>query len=378
MKILLFDMDGVLVAPEGYHRALAETVRLAGQALGYPEVSLTPEEIAAFEAAGVSSEWESSAICTALMLVQAWEAELPRSLPEELPGAAAEAHGLPVPDFVAFMQRLARDGQERWTSAPERAEAALLTHRRLEQEKRRVVGDLLRRARDFDGSVTHRVFQELALGSAEFERTYGRKPALGTASYLEQHDRPGLSPAGAARLRAWLGRPSQHGAVFTNRPCRGPGGARGTPEAEAGVRCVGVPELPILGLGGLSWLAERRGALTDELMKPSPVHALAALQLAAGRTAADALDLAAGLALDGLDGAAWRALDGARVWIFEDSAKGLHSAQAAGELLAAHGVTLELTFCGVTTDSLKAQALTAAGARVFSGLEQALAVVPAF
>ena len=30
MRILIFDMDGVLIEPHGYHRALKETVRLAG------------------------------------------------------------------------------------------------------------------------------------------------------------------------------------------------------------------------------------------------------------------------------------------------------------------------------------------------------------
>jgi len=40
MDILLFDMDGVLLKPLGYHRALKETVRLAGISSGYGEVLL--------------------------------------------------------------------------------------------------------------------------------------------------------------------------------------------------------------------------------------------------------------------------------------------------------------------------------------------------
>ena len=51
-KILLFDMDGVLLEPGGYHKALTETVRLIGESLGYKNVELTPADIAAFEAAG--------------------------------------------------------------------------------------------------------------------------------------------------------------------------------------------------------------------------------------------------------------------------------------------------------------------------------------
>ena len=40
MNIFLFDTDGVLVKPKGYHRALQETVRLAGISTGFGEVLL--------------------------------------------------------------------------------------------------------------------------------------------------------------------------------------------------------------------------------------------------------------------------------------------------------------------------------------------------
>ena len=49
MRILLFDLDGVLLEPRGYHRALRETVTLVGQWLGYRRVTLTPEDIELFE-----------------------------------------------------------------------------------------------------------------------------------------------------------------------------------------------------------------------------------------------------------------------------------------------------------------------------------------
>jgi len=70
MDILIFDMDGVLVKPEGYHRALQETVRLAGISTQYGEVQLTDNQIAQFEALGISSEWHSSALCMAVMVVE--------------------------------------------------------------------------------------------------------------------------------------------------------------------------------------------------------------------------------------------------------------------------------------------------------------------
>ena len=72
MKFLLFDMDDVLLMPGAYHRALQQTVRLVAAALGYGELNLSQGDIQAFEAAGVYSEWDTSAICAALMLENAW------------------------------------------------------------------------------------------------------------------------------------------------------------------------------------------------------------------------------------------------------------------------------------------------------------------
>jgi hypothetical protein len=36
-QIILFDMDGVLLQPRGYHTALQTSVKRIGQALGVPE-----------------------------------------------------------------------------------------------------------------------------------------------------------------------------------------------------------------------------------------------------------------------------------------------------------------------------------------------------
>ena len=70
MDILIFDLDGVLLKPHGYHKALQETVNLAGKSIGFGEAHLTDKQIAQFEALGISSEWHSSALCMAVMSIQ--------------------------------------------------------------------------------------------------------------------------------------------------------------------------------------------------------------------------------------------------------------------------------------------------------------------
>jgi hypothetical protein len=56
LTILLFDMVGVLLEAQGYHRALQNTVSLIAASLGYENPILTPDDIAAFDSSGVTSE----------------------------------------------------------------------------------------------------------------------------------------------------------------------------------------------------------------------------------------------------------------------------------------------------------------------------------
>ena len=104
MKFLLFDMDDVLIKPGAYHRALQETVRLVAAALGYGEFSLSHADIQAFESAGVYSEWDTSAICAALMLVTAWKFDPAIQLTRYRHSRAGQAPAHPPAGFQPLRQ----------------------------------------------------------------------------------------------------------------------------------------------------------------------------------------------------------------------------------------------------------------------------------
>ena len=70
MDILIFDMDGVLLEAKGYHRALQDTVQMAGKFLSLDNIELSQEQIYKFESIGISSEWHSSALCMAFLQIQ--------------------------------------------------------------------------------------------------------------------------------------------------------------------------------------------------------------------------------------------------------------------------------------------------------------------
>jgi hypothetical protein len=357
MKILLFDMDGVLLESGGYHHAFRTTVNLVGSLLGYQRVKLTPQDIAAFEAAGVFSEWDSSAMCAALLLENLWTEHPALTLPPTPSAPVLPAHDRSSPDFQAF--------------------ARTLTQPHL-SELRRAITTILHNARQIDGSLTHRIFQELVLGSPVFTETYGLPPCLDTESYLRHYDRPNLPNAVRTKLSQWLRHADHRGAIFTSRPSRAPDGGSGTPEAELGAQGVGLDALPILGLGGLTWLSARLERDPEFFLKPSPVHALAALRLALGDPLMDALEAAAALVLDGQTEAIWQALRGAQVYAFEDGVAGLESVRAAQGTLAQIEVPIHVQLLGIAGNLPKRQTLEAVGATVVPSIAAALERVPGF
>ena len=370
--ILLFDLDGVLVEPIGYRRALQETVARVGRELGYEAVRLSAEDIAAFEAAEATSEWDSAAMCCAILLKHAWQHDPACRWPRDLTAPENGLHGLPAPDFAAFARRLAAIGPD-GDHALTRAEALLLDEGNLNSSQSETLRSILRNARDVRHSATHRIFQELALGSAAFKAAYNIEAALTIESYLQKYDQMTLTREALARLHAWLA-PAEHAAaIFTNRPSRSPGALSGTPEAEEGARLAGLSTLPIVGLGALNWLSNRQNVASDTFTKPSPIHALAALRAAAGDTLTDSLLAASGLALDATLDEGWARYSNVNVHVYEDSAKGIRSAIAAADLLQAFGIHIDVTLNGIASDQLKRQALRAAGGSIFSSVDAALA-----
>lgn len=375
MRILLLDLDGVLLQIGGYHAVFREVVSLVARAFGFGEMRLSQETIDLFEAAGITSEWDSSAICAALLLDRAWELFPSLTLPREPPLPALPSHSLAPPDFEAFARSMVAAGGH-GLSPVLRAERALLgAERGRTPEQTAALRALLEAASDIRLSLTHRLVQELNLGSPTFHEVYGLPPVLNTGSYLKDYDRPALRSGSASRIRTWVNKADQRAVLFSNRPSRGPEGSFSPPEAEIGAEVAGLGFLPLVGMGSLSWLSGLRGREPQAFLKPSPIHALAAMRHAMGVPLAEAVLSAAALVLDAKGENDWDSLSGATVHVFEDVAPGLQSCLYAKAILDGIGVRLELALCGVTTSAPKRQSLEAVGATVFPDIEAALATV---
>jgi hypothetical protein len=372
MIILMLDMDGVLLESRGYHKALVENLHLVGQALGFQNATLTAEDIDAFEAAGITSEWESSAACVALMLLRLWQVDEEARLPADLLSPGRKSDGLESPDFGAFARSLSAPDLGHMLPLTKAEKKILDQANGLNPDQTKTIQNLIRNAASAQHSLTHRIFQELVLGSQTYAEIYPYRSMLNTDSFLLKFDYPNLSPQVAAGLANWLTPGDRQAVIFTLRPSQPPPGIFCTPEAEIGAALCGLRGLPIAGLGGILWLAERRRLAPDNFGKPSPVHALTALRLALGDPLESALQAAAGLALDNEIDDSWAALHQAQIYIFEDTVRGLTSLQTGRDLLNQKNIELQISAFGITANPSKRAALESAGAAVYPTLPEAL------
>ncbi|MDT8280919.1 MAG: hypothetical protein RQ806_10285, partial [Erythrobacter sp.] len=139
------------------------------------------------------------------------------------------------------------------------------------------------------GTPTTRLFQNFAIGSELFHKTYGEPGPVETESFISTRDEALLDSASRTRLLDWAD-DAQHGVVvYTARPSLPPADLASdtaltdtnfgyAPEAELALDLLGLTgRVPLIGQGRVGWLAWRSGRTAADYVKPSPVQALAAV-----------------------------------------------------------------------------------------------------
>ena len=290
--VLLLDIDDVLVLPVGYKRGIPATLGTFTRRLGWEIPLPTEGDIEWFEASGVTSEWDSTAICLAGLLLEA---------------ARLDERWI-VPDFEEAMARLAEralDGREirphyvAWVKAAgeaaqpgERPSQAALRLWRQELLPQLPRSDALAVLLDVLLANTHRlscpttaVFQAWMVGSQAYREAYGQPAPVEVPRGLLEEDQPLLAYEGSrALVHVWHeGRLAP--AFYTSRPSRPPLKEPPppfpvySPEAELAARQIRLEDWPPVGLGRLFWLADAVG-LRENPTKPHPIHGMAAFAAA--------------------------------------------------------------------------------------------------
>ena len=398
IHLFLFDVDGVLVDARAYLKALQDTVAHFARQMGMGRVCDPPteEEVRAFEANGLTSEWDSGPTCVAALLLERLRVRnqpsllLPSHWPDALATLAAQppaGDSISRPDYVALARKVGQrlvDG-----ASPAQAARAVLWEEALAipgQEHAppalaALLDTLLGRIHDFYRAPVTRHFQHLAIGSQAVAQTYDVSPDFESPAYLLRYDRPLLTPATRARLHDSQVR----AALYTTRPSLPPaeagepakrpsGTANGySPEAEMARSLVGLEAWPLVGRGRMRWLAQRTGEDLDGLIKPFPVQALAAIGAASSGREADALEAALALHREGQLRPPLADLGAVTLHVFEDNVSGLAAAERGVEALERADITVMWRPYGIApANNPKATALTARGVPVYPSVNEAV------
>jgi hypothetical protein len=362
-RIILLDMDGVLVQPEGYREAVRATVD------HFVDQSLTIDEatMAELERRQITSEWDMAP----LLVASYWEDILSRQPMPDLPPDAFPAASvirqnrkLDVPIHITVPEFPLLPGKYPSRSA---YEAGCFPH--LPEALRH---DLLTGTRSVQQSPTTQMIQHFTLGSKRYQETYGLAPRVETESYLLLYD---ISPI-SDQIRARLLQPDHHLVAFTNRPSGPPRelghGLPGyAPEAELALALTGLENIPMIAFGRIEYLASRHGHDAARLEKPSPFHALAAVLAAWTGEELTALQAANHwYETKSLNGKFTRLPEAFDLIVVEDTLGGVRSARAAAEILKQAGFQVNVRPMGLTSGSAaKASTFEQAGVPHYTGWE---------
>jgi len=367
-RIILLDIDGVLVQPGGYRAALRATVkRFIGDYVIEEDVPVSMEK------RGISSEWDMSP----LIIAAYWEDVLSRQPMDNLsddPVVAGEQiqkqrrveepRSLVIPAFALM------DGQY-----PVDAAYAAGCFPSIPSELRK---NLMTESRDVYKSHTFRTFQHFTLGSEKFGSTYQLAVEFEAQSLLLTEDKANISAEVRERLR------HERNSIigFTARPSKPPREWSGShmgyaPEAELGLELAGLADIPLMAFGKLEYIAAQHGLNPATLMKPSPFHALAGILAAWTGDELSALNAAYAWQTSGkLNGKFSELPKSFELYVIEDTMGGIRSVRAAGEIFRQAGFHVAVRTLGLTSGiPAKAAAFDAADVPHFENWEQLIRIL---
>ena len=373
IKVVLLDVDGVLVTPGGYRAALHAVLNYFASLMGAPHFDFHEEKIAELERRGIISEWDMAP----LLLGATWNdilAETGNEILSSDPKSAAAEIGrrmngyvsgdLHIPEFEILPD-----------SYP--AESAL-AHGCFPNLPNELRHNLLHDSRNVNFSHTTRLFQHFSLGSKVFSETYNLPVEVETESLLHSHDRSNLTKDVLARLLC----DDIHLASITARPSAPPRDVETfqigyAPEAETALELVGLSHIPMIGLGRLEYYEKQFGTPAASLLKPSPVQALAAIAAAFTGEEWSSVLAAAEWQRTGQLNSVFSTLPRSfELYVVEDTLGGIRSTLGAGDILQKAGFDVTVHALGLTSGSAaKANAFDKAGIQRFRTWDELITVL---
>jgi hypothetical protein len=224
-------------------------------------------------------------------------------------------------------------------------------------------------------------FQNLILGEQLFEEILSSVAMIKTESYLSLYDKKNLNEFSRNRLMKLISENSIRCSAMTARPTSVSETNKKNgfyfPEGELGLKTVGLEQIPVIGLGSLTYLADMVGHTAVYYLKPSPIHALAAILAAVGYSDVDSVIFAHEIFNESKQPKNQDRLKelfsgDVEISIFEDSTNGIRSVKNLSTWLENVGYPVNVHLYGITQNSHKAEALKKENAALYKDINAAL------
>jgi hypothetical protein len=385
---MLFDLDGVMINPKGYRRAFFETANYFLSQMGLDDlISLegVPEQ---FEANGITCEWDMLPFTLLIVLdamcehfqINASELTTFQQLQNHLSNNKPPKINIEFPQKIKILGNLLTR-----KNSPSDEVLALQTSKWNGKVFKFLSGSplidlLLSNTRSMTTSITSSYFENLAIGSKKYRAISGQEKILDCPSYLETYDQMLVDKVWITYLSNAIRSGWLHASFMTARPTLPPVEITSInsgffPEGEAAKSLTGL-NIPLIGYGKLQYIGNQYGLLPDELLKPSPFQALAAIFSAFFHDELFSLEKAIQILYSPdknqfaniIDKKFPKEFD---LHIFEDSFIGIKSCEHAVEILKNYGFMISIYRWGISQEPEKRKQLEVRGAIVFNDINSA-------
>jgi hypothetical protein len=404
-RIFLFDVDGVIVNPIAYRLGVNKTLSALCEKIGLANIdSVLPTEadISAMEAQGVHDVWDITNIVFCYILTEiALKAEntnwlitengllptesielVPQNTSEVLyalrslnPAVARPAY-LELANKMAVTETLSHPPDIAMTLFHQRLATINTNAKWIELLKRFLIG-----TRSAYSSYGTCLFQNIILGSEDFERTYNLVSEYSGPGLLRTEDITLIRKETVDQLKLLSREPANAVGIYTARPSLPPRQAETSPvgyspEAEIALENADMQSFPLIGMGMMEWLGKQHGERTEDLTKPNATQALAALI----NTITDGQDVTAleqAYAIDKLNKDPGEtslysvSKDKTTVYVFEDTISGIVPLKKTVQMLQSKGFDMHLKPLGIAVDPTKKEALERHCEKVFADVNEA-------
>lgn len=390
---ILFDLDGVLLQSGGYIAAMNATINFISNKLGLgnqaPDLSIHH----LFEAQGISSEWDMTAICLAVIFERLAQEtpnkNFPHSIQDVLDGKCLKFN---IREKIEYAEVVGQLRPHLIYGKPP-AESVFISERASKSTNffpllrgTHLFNELLKDSQDLDKNQITRLIQNHVIGDRLYKEIFKTNPIVKTEAFLETYDQVLISEENRNQIIDLHSRNEVNSCIFTARPSIPPEkckvkGVYFCPEAEMGIKLVGLDRIPHIGFGNLQSCSISYGVSPFALLKPNPLQAITAIFSSLGMGGCEAIELAFRL----LDIGGQSNLDEANpqkqiheilpdkftLVVFEDIVNGLRAVKKAGEIFLKMGFDVDTHYYGIAQEPSKAESLETFGAQVFPEINSA-------